>query len=135
MARKATSTIKVKVSESPETFVTVNAKHTNFAEFSVETFRKLAEQTWKQFMYSTVQTTIKAQYPSIAANVVMIENMRKMFNATEEQIAQFCKAQNLLLELPNTVQLMSDLTIEFDTVVESTDEENDDADAEEFTQE
>ena len=57
MARTKTSFINVKVDDKG-TKIRVIAEHCDFTEMSLETLRKLAEDMWKQFMYSAVRCNV-----------------------------------------------------------------------------
>ena len=97
--------------------------HAPVESVNVESLRKLYESQWKQYMYQTVQQTIKEMFASVAANCQVVESMKTIFHATPEQISAFMTFQEqsndgkpFVTELPNLFTLRSDLTVEYSTV-------------------
>ena len=87
MARVKTNVVNVKVDDKG-TKVTVKVECADVALVNVEALQRMYESQWKQFMYSTVQATIKEMYASVAANKQVVESMRTIFHATDERIFQ-----------------------------------------------
>ena len=129
MARVKTNVVNVKVDDKG-TKITVKVECADVASVNVEALQKMYESQWKQFMYSTVQATIKEMYASVAANKQVVESMRTIFHATDEQISAFMAFQEqsngapFVTELPNLFTLRPDLTVEYSTVTETEEEES-----------
>lgn len=138
MARVKTNVVNVKVDDKG-TKIAVRVECADVASLSLEALRKLYESQWKQFMYSTVQATIKELYPSVAVNLSTLENIKAIPGVTPEQIEMFVGLQKASgkfeTELPNLFTLKSDLTIEYSTVTVSEDTPELDSEETEETEE
>lgn len=126
MARVKTNVVNVKVDDKG-TKIAVRVECADVSSLSREALEALYTSQWKQFMYSTVQQTIKELYPSVAVNLSTLENIKAIPGVTQAQIDTFVGLQKASgkfeTELPNLFTLKSDLKIEYSTVTPTENEE------------